>query len=247
MKMPAIRGVIDRRILVNFRADPGVVTRLLPPPFRPKLTYGHAIVGICLIRLRDIRPAGLPDWLGISSENAAHRIGVEWEEDGTRREGVYVPRRDTDSQLNTLAGGRLFPGVQHHAYFTVRETDTHLEVALRSDDGSTEVSVVADVAPALPAGSVFGSLDEVSAFFEAGAVGYSATDDPGRSEGMELRCRRWEVSPLAVQSVRSSFFEDRERFPEGSVQFDNALLMRGIEHEWLARQDLREGDFTVKR
>jgi hypothetical protein len=55
---------------------------------------------------------------------------------------------------------------------------------------------------------------------------------------MELRCQRWQVEPLAVSAVRSSVFDDRQLFPAGSIEFDSALLMRGIEHEWHGRSDL---------
>jgi len=76
MKIPVIRGVIERRILVNFRVDPEALNRVLPAPFRPKLVDGVGMAGICLIRLKHIRPNFLPAFLGISSENAAHRIAV---------------------------------------------------------------------------------------------------------------------------------------------------------------------------
>src|SRR5215213_8122480 len=109
MKIPTIQGLIDRRMLVNFTADPAVVQKLLPAPFRPKIFKGKAIVGICLIRLKHIRPKGFPSVVGLSSENAAHRIAVEWGKDGKTREGVYIPRRDTSSWLNQMAGGRVFP------------------------------------------------------------------------------------------------------------------------------------------
>jgi hypothetical protein len=35
MQLPKVHGVIGRRLLVNFRAEPGVVQRHLPSPFRP--------------------------------------------------------------------------------------------------------------------------------------------------------------------------------------------------------------------
>src|SRR5262245_19574917 len=76
MRLPSLRGVIDRRILVNYRVDPDVLARLLPSPFRPQMIGGFALAWICLIRLRGVRPrwAG---WLpGLRSENAAHRIAV---------------------------------------------------------------------------------------------------------------------------------------------------------------------------
>src|SRR5687767_10396817 len=157
MRLPVIRGVIDRRILVNYRVDRGVLAATLPAPFRPKLHRGHGMVGICLIRLRGVRPRFVPSWLGVSSENAAHRTAVEWDDGGRVREGVYVRRRDTDSRLNALAGGRVFPGIHSRAAFTVREAGPHFEVSLRSADGVTSLSVVGDVAAELPAGSAFGS------------------------------------------------------------------------------------------
>ena len=162
MRVPVIEGVIRRRILANFSADPAVVARILPSPLRPQLASGRAVVGICLIRLEAIRPKHLPAAIGIASENAAHRIAVSWTDpEGHAREGVYIPRRDTDSLMNHLAGGRIFPGEHHHA-----------------------------------------------------------------------------DSPLAIGGVRSSYFEDPERFPKGSIDFDFALLMRNIPHTWHSEPDL---------
>ncbi|MDQ3009459.1 MAG: DUF2071 domain-containing protein [Acidobacteriota bacterium] len=76
MKLPAIEGIIRRRILVNYRVSPEVIQRLLPSRFRPKLYAGYAVAGICLIRLEHMRPQNLPAVVGISSENAAHRIAM---------------------------------------------------------------------------------------------------------------------------------------------------------------------------
>jgi hypothetical protein len=124
VRIPAIRGIIDRRILVNYRVDPDILAPLLPAPFRPKLIHGAGMVGICLIRLKEVRPTLCPSWLGISSENAAHRTAVEWEADGTVRGGVFVRRRDTNSWLSALGGGRLSPGFHHHARFSLSPRDS---------------------------------------------------------------------------------------------------------------------------
>ena len=66
------------------------------------------------------------------------------------------------------------------------------------------------------------SLEEASAFFQAGSLGYSATRDPSRFQGLELRCLNWQAEPLEVEEVRSSFFEDESLFPKGSIEFDCA-------------------------
>jgi len=111
MKIPKIRGIIDRRILINYQIEKEALENYLPKPFRPKLVEGKGIAGICLIRLKEIRPKGLPRQIGISSENGAHRIAVEWNDNDEIKEGVYIPRRDTSSRLNSWAGGTIFPGV----------------------------------------------------------------------------------------------------------------------------------------
>ncbi len=244
MYIPTLEGTIDRRLLVNYRVDPTHLQRLLPAPFRPKLIHGLGIGGICLIRLKQMRPRGLPAPLGFSSENAAHRIAVEWEEQGEHREGVYIPRRDTASQFNTLVGGRLFPGLHHHARFEVAETDETFSVQMASDDGEIRVTVEARLAAALPERSIFASMEEASAFFEEGSLGYSVTNQPGKLDGLQLRCQNWKVEPLQVTKAESSFFDDHERFPAGSAELDCALLMRAIRHEWYPRGPLSSEDLA---
>ena len=238
MKVPVVRGTIERRLLVNYRVDPVALRGVLPAPFRPQLVEGSAIAGICLIRLAGIRPRFVPAALGASSENAAHRIAVEWSDRGTTRRGVYIPRRDSSSRLNRLIGGRLFPGIHHSARFDVREGASGFRVGMQSSDGSVHVLVDATATSALPTGSIFGSVADASAFFEQGSLGYSATRREGVFDGLELRSMAWRVEPLAVNVVESSFFERDGRFPTGSTQFDCALLVRNVDHEWHAREQL---------
>ena len=238
MRVPIIRGIIDRRILANFRVDADVMASHLPPPFRPKLVDGYSIGGICLIRLISIRPRFLPAVFGIRSENAAHRIAVEWETGDGIQQGVYIPRRDSDSRLHTLVGGSIFPGIHHHAKFTVEESDSKFSVSMISDDDSARVLVVGELEESLPETSIFSSVTEASRFFELGSLGYSDTNAAGRFDGLELKCDSWDVQPLKIVDIASSYFENASRFPPGSVNFDCALLMRDIHHEWHGREDL---------
>ncbi len=234
MKIPALTGLIRRRILVNYRAAPRVVASILPAPFRPKLINGQAIAGICLIRLEAIRPKGFPHLIGLTSENAAHRIAVEWEgEAGQIREGVFIPRHDTSSALNALAGGRVFPGVHHHTAFTVSDHDGEISVRVDAENfDSPLVELHASETDTFPATSIFGSLSVSSQFFEAGCQGYSPRADSCTLDGIRLQVDDWRVSPLTVHQLRSAFFDDPARFPPGTIQFDHALLMRDVPHEW---------------
>lgn len=238
MKLPIIQGLIRRRLLINFRVDPEVMQRQLPSRFTPKLQRGWALAGICLIRLEEIRPRHLPDFLGVTSENGAHRIAVCWEEAGQAREGVFIPRRDTSSLLNHFAGGRLFPGEHHHAEFDVQDDGEAIALSMRAKDDGVTVEVRGRTAPALPPSSVFASLEEASAFFASGSVGYSVTREQARLDGIKLATETWRIAPLQVDHVRSSYFADESRFPPGSVEFDCGLVMRDIPHEWQSEPDL---------
>lgn len=238
MFLDTIHGIIDRRVLLNYRIDPDALGRVLPPPFRPKLYDGHAVGGVCMIRFRELRPRLVPSWLGLGSENAAHRIAVQWQQDGEQREGVFIPRRDTNSWFNKTLGGRVFPGIFQRSRFESLETDSSVSLRIVRADGGTEIAFAGHLAENLPATSIFPSLEAAASFFSLGATGYSATYSDDHYHGMELRSLHWKVAPLAIDEAQSCFFDDRQRFPSGTAELDCALLMRGIEHEWHSRPDL---------
>ena len=233
MKIPTIHGYINRRILINFTADPKSVEKIIPFPFRPKIYKDKAIVGICLIRLKNIKPKGFPDFIGVNSENGAHRLAVEWDENGETKSGVYIPRRDTSLKLNEFVGGRLFPGKHYLAKFNVQETNGNYHIDFKSSD-DTVTSIDATETKFFNENSIFKTLENASDFFENGDLGYSPNKD--KFDGLRLKAYKWEVQPLEVSNVKSSFFENEEIFPKGSVTFDNALLMTNIEHEWKSEQ-----------
>ncbi|MEX2286262.1 MAG: DUF2071 domain-containing protein [Planctomycetaceae bacterium] len=245
MRIPVIGGVIDRRILVNYRVDPGVLASFLPEPFRPKLVNGVGIAGICLIRLKQIRPRFVPRFAGLTSENAAHRIAVEWDDKGQVRQGVFIPRRDTSSRFNAFVGGRLFPGVHHHARFRVDESDGRYSLVMDSDDGKAHVAVSGRTCAELPSTSVFDSITAGSKFFQCGSIGYSPSRGNRGFDGLELRTFNWNMTPLEVDTLASSVFEDRTHFPPASIEFDSAILMRGIQHEWRECPSLCSGDIPA--
>ena len=237
--VPTLAGEIERRLLVNYRVDPAVIGAQLPAPFRPQVVNGFAVAGICLIRLGAMRPAGLPSWIGLRSENAAHRVAVEWDSPVGVQSGVYIPRRDSNSLVNVAVGGRLFPGTHHRATFEVSETPSQIQVAFTARDGSAYVNVVVRVEHELTGSALFDNTAEASAFFEQGSTGFSATRDDGRFDGLALHTAAWSVEPGAVVEAHSSFFSDLSVFPHGSAQLDCALVMRRVAVSWHPLPPLR--------
>ena len=166
------------------------------------------------------------------TENAAHRISVEWDGPQGLSTGVYIPRRDSGSAINVLAGGRLFPGEHSFARFDVRETAQDLHVVFASHDETVSVSVDVRTAERFQGSELFADLAQASDFFRRGSAGFSATRGGQCLDGLELRTDSWHVEPVEVRSVRSTVFDDRDRFPPGSAVLDCALLMREVPVSW---------------
>lgn len=234
MSIPTFSGVIRRRVLLNYRASPEVVKKLLPDCFTPTLVRGCAMVGMCLMRLEALRPAGLPAWIGLTSENAEHRFAVNWTgPQGQNCSGVFIPRRDTNSHLVALTGGRLFSGCHHYAHFEVNDTVKRISIRVMNKGMNQPLLEFAGKPTrALPHRSVFKSIHDASAFSEQGSTGYSARSGSNTLDGLKLQTNYWQATPFHVPVVYSSFFENRSIFPKGTIAFDHALLMRDIPHQW---------------
>ncbi|MFF0476535.1 DUF2071 domain-containing protein [Streptomyces sp. NPDC004284] len=243
MRQPRLSSVVERRLLVNYRVAPDAAARLLPGPLRPQLVRGHAVAGICLLRVGTVRPTWAPGALGLRSENAAHRIAVEWDGPDGVESGVYIPRRDTASRIVAWAGGRMFPGEHGLADFDVHEAPDRMRIALATRDGHTRVDVTVEPADELRGSSLFTDLAEASRFFEDGARGFSVTPSGRSLDGVQLHTDAWHVEPVQVHAATSSFFDDPDRFPPGTATLDSALVMRDVPVDWrpLAAMDVKAG------
>jgi hypothetical protein len=229
--LAVLEGVIARRVLLNFRADPAVVRPLVPAPLEAVERDGAAIVSVCLIRVAQLRPKGLPGFVGIASETMAHRVAVRCPTDEGPTEGVFVWQRHSDNALLSLLGGQALPGARHRARFHPVEDADGLWMEVRTEEGAADVLFHARPAAWAPT-PAFPTFDDAAGFFARGDRGLACALDDGRLESVRLRSLDWETAPLAAADVRAAFYEDAARFPRGSVLFDGALVMRRVSHEW---------------
>jgi uncharacterized protein YqjF (DUF2071 family) len=229
----SIDCLIERRLLVSYRIDPGRAGALLPRPFRPQLVGGHAVGGMCFIRMSALRPAHLPRAAGLTTENAPHRFAVEWDDEQGSHTGVYVPRRDTASRITSALGARIFPGAYHYARFRVTESPGMIRIGVRSPDRLVSLSVAAAPAGALNS-ALFAILEEATAFYRHGALAISPSDSHGCLDAVKLDSSSWAARPMNISAMSSSLFGDAAIFPEGSCALDAALLMTSIPARWTA-------------
>lgn len=218
--MAQVRSQLRRRLLISYRLDADVAAGLLPAGFRPQLVDGSAVAGVCVLGLTAIRPGFVGPRLGLRSENAAHRMAVEWDEGGQMQHGVFVFQRHSSSWMPVALGGRAFPGVHRHAAFDVADTADTFSLRMRAPDAQLD----AEVALASTwTSTLFETLEEASAFYEGGRVGWSRRHDGASVESIALASEAWRAEAGALVSLRSSFFD---ALPQGSAVFDHVVVMR---------------------
>jgi hypothetical protein len=187
--------------------------------------------GICFIRLGGFRLGNMPAVPGVSTENAAHRFAVEWDDDAGTHVGVYVPRRDTSSRITSAAGGKIFPGCYQLAHFDVAEPDEQVCIDVASRDGHMQVAVAASPARELHS-RLFANVGDAVEFFRQGALGFSPAADSRCLDAIRLDAERWDAGPMIIDDIRSSVFDDQALFRGDACAVDSALIMRDLPARW---------------
>ncbi|MFV1989333.1 MAG: DUF2071 domain-containing protein [Acidimicrobiales bacterium] len=224
--MGFLRGTIDRQVLIAYRINVDQVRTLIPEPFEPDVLHGCAIGSVSLVSMTHIRPPYCPSVLGFRAESAAHSIAVKLP---NGEHGMYVLRHDSSSSLSRLPGGRVFPGELHSSTFSVSESSAEIDIRVKSHTCTTCVAIKGNVIRDLTSDSIFESLTGATKFFTDGASNYVAAHTQSRFDGVHLNARDWIVEPIEPSVAKASYFEDGHLLPSGSVMFDSAMVMRGIE------------------
>ena len=88
------------------------------------------------------------------------------------------------------------------------------------------------VAPVDDPAQGFDDPEAASDFFQGAPVAYTATPNSCTFVGVELTTDGWDLRPLHVDAIKSSFFDDPTRFPPGAAALDSAFLMAGLATTW---------------
>ena len=222
-------GVMARRLLVNWRVPAELAAQMLPPGVEPKTVGGSAIVGLCLVRLKQLRPSGLPAWVGLSSENLAIRMGVTGARGPAKQGAVLILDRWTGSRANALFCRHIGYGVHRPGRFAVREGSGRAEITVSSDRGATIAQVFLETGGPLT-DSAFGSMADAESFFRGGERGFSPSAKPGEWDCLRLELGAWRLEPMRVRHAYSWHIQ---RLFGDAAEFDSAVVMRDIEHTWV--------------
>jgi hypothetical protein len=233
-------GIMARRLLVNWRVPVDIATRVLPAGTRPKIIAGHAVAGLCWVRLQQLRPVGIPAPIGLSSENLAVRIAIEWD-GGT---GALIFRRDTASRLLAFTAARSNFGHHHLGTFHAHDDGRTTRISASGfADGHTHDTAVSSIELAPNPESVFANLSAADAFFSGCSRGYSPGRTPGTFVGLCLHLHQWNFQQVRILSAHSSLIDS---LFQGRAVLDSAFIMRNLRHTWTPMPAMHWGTLPSK-
>lgn len=159
-------GRLDHCVLLSFRTPADSVASLVPDGLELVQRGPFAFWNVVLCHVHKMRPAGVPEALGVSYHHVAYRLMVQAMTDRVElRRGLYFVRSDADAALLGAVGNRLSDFRFHRGQVQWEAHDDHEAVAVTTADGAADATLAfRRQAPAVhPADSCFPTCDDARA------------------------------------------------------------------------------------
>ncbi len=224
MKAPAMRGHLQRCWLFTWRTPEAAARPFLPAPFELVTLGGFAFWNVVVCELRDVRPSGLPAYLGIGYRHVAYRLHARVRlATGESVEGIYFVRSDCDRRIVAAAGNHLTDFRFHTARIDIAEASGSVKA-----EGANAAFRLRDEPPAsLAAGSPFASPAEAAAFLKYKPC---ALSHAGANTASLVRVARaesdWKARLVTVEESAWDFFKGLDVVPEVCT------ALAPVDYEW---------------
>lgn len=221
-----------------------VPTSALEPFLPPGLvldTYKEfGFLAIALVHTRDLRPAFIPQGMGISFYLSGYRIFTRYQtHSGKTLRGLRILRSDTSRASMRFFGNMLTHYRYQSSTWDFERSDQNLNIRVTTPDHRADLHVLADLSTeaVLPQGSPFPDLREARKF--AGPLPF--TFDYERQTHSIIRVEgvrdQWNPRAVSVTVSRNTFLE-QEAFRDAGVVLANAFYLENVPYAW--RRGIRE-------
>ncbi len=231
----AIKAYLTASLVLAYALPAEVLEPLLAPGLRLD-TYGeYGFLAIALVETRALRPACLPEALGLDFFLAGYRIFTRYQTpSGRTLRGLRILRSDTDRHVMKTFGNLLTHYGYERSRCKVGRSEKAYAVEVRTADGTADLQVEADIsvgALSPPQGSPFPDLREARKF--AGPLPFTfdyerQTHSIIRVEGVR---QEWKPRPVSVTIHRNTFL-DQERFRSAGAVLANAFYLENVPYAW---------------
>ncbi|GAB3823817.1 DUF2071 domain-containing protein [Hymenobacter jeollabukensis] len=225
----AVEALLARTTVLTYAAPAAALQPLLPPCLTLNALDGRGFVAVALVQTRQLRPRGLPAWLGQDFFLIGYRLLVRYTSAaGKRLRGLYILRSETDRRRMTLLGnmftsyGYVTVDIQQHAAGSrqrIHSTQSGLDIVVDH----------AEAAPALPPGSPFADWAQARRY--AGPLPFTFSYHAPERQVVIVQGRReeWAPQPVRVVAAEVPFLAQLTTEP---LTLASAFVTENIPYHW---------------
>lgn len=230
-----IEAHFDFVLVLTFALPQDVLTPLLAPGLEIDSFGDLGFVAIAFVQTQNLRPLGWPRLVSQNFFLVGHRVFARFRtREGRRLRGLRILRSDANRPLMVFFGNMLTHYNYHLVRVDVNKESRKLDLQVRSEDGNSDVKLVADLDAGedyLPEGSPFATVCDARKF--AGPLPFTfdyeaQTDSIVRVEGVR---QNWHPKPAKVEIERLEFLQ-QEPFVSAKPVLCSAFYIENIPYHW---------------
>jgi hypothetical protein len=231
----AIKAHFDFSVVLTYAFPENLLAPLLPPGLAIDSFQGYGFLAVAMVQTRNLRPSGLPSFLGTDFFLSGYRIFVKYHTpEGKRYRGLYILRSDTDSRFMKLAGNILTHYKYNSISLTLQQNADTLEIqtAATQKEFNTHIRIITgNKQQALPAGSVFADWTAARRF--AGPMPFTFDYEKETNSMLLVEGQRenWTPEPVGVEIAQIGFL-NTPPFNQHPAILSNAFITRNIAYRW---------------
>ncbi len=226
----AVSAHFDSSTVLTFAVPKEQLEHLIPDcltldTFKDK----WAFVAVAMVQTKDLRPKGLPKFMGNNFFLIGYRVFVRYTDTrGKNLRGLYILKSETDKRKMQFMGN-IFT---HYNYTTtdIKQEETNSTTVLSSIKSNFKLRLnKTDKEVALPEHSPFADWKEVRRY--AGPLPFTFTYNENTKEVLIIEGVRQNWKPSAVE-VNEYHFEFLETLNLKKPVLANAFVIRDIPYHW---------------
>ena len=226
-------GRLSECILLAYRTHADSVRHLVPKGLELVTKDEWAFWNIVACRIVSMRWAIPLMHAGLSYHHIAYRLYVSARlADGSKVDGLYFVRSDSDDTIITLLGNKLTDFRFNRAEVELLTTPSMVSLDVKNSwdsVGNARVTALRQPIPETPRGSAFGTASEAALFLKYRPLGLSVRDNRVYLAEVLRDEARWSEEQLWVPEAQ---FEFLDRLGQKDRQLEMATRVAPIEYRW---------------
>ena len=229
-----VRAFFDRVVAVSFAFPEAILRPLVPAGLEIDGYEGFGFITVAMVWTRQLRPGGLPEFLGRDFFLAGYRVFTRLtDEQGRRLRGLRILRSETDKRAMEWLGN-LLTGYRYRyvrVAFEQQGEDTRVRTVLPDGTETMEITFSAtSESVSLPAGSPFPDWSTARRF--AGPMPFTfSPEGDGSFIVIEGTRQHWTPLPIQVRQWKVALFNEPPLAGTTPI-LANAFSVSDVSYRW---------------